>query len=559
MAVASAGVTQAEWDFIRVEARRQAQRANVSEAALLAAAEATGANLAGSRHFNALSLQQAILDQLADQADQISELQRRLDAATGDADPQIAHTYAGARTALNEGRLADADNLLALVEQRDLATMQQADAEAERRRLRVGNTIAARGQVADVQADYFVAANFYARAAATVPQSDLSERWSYLAHQASALRRRGEVFNEAAPLYDAVKLYRDAVLPLAPRETRPADWAATQNDMGVALEVLGARGDGKAIVDAIAAFSSALEVFSRQTDPINWASAKVNFGNALLALGDLGDDRALNEALAAFRDALTVDTRQTAPAAWARDQNSLSVVLERLGARGDIQTLRGAAAAANAALEVWTRDGDPAHWAIAQSNLGAALLQLGANGDDQALHNAINAFRFALQVDARERDPAAWARDQNNLGAGLEVLGERGDDQALRDAAAAYRAALTVDTRESAPVNWARDQYNLGVALRALGERGDDPSLRDAIAAFRNASAVDVENSTANWARDQYNLGLALAVQADRGDAGARSDALHSTREALDFFRRSQNADAVQLCQNLIARLAATP
>ena len=58
--IASAGVTQAQWDAIRREARAQAQRARVSEAALLATAEAAGANLARSGRFNASALQGAI-------------------------------------------------------------------------------------------------------------------------------------------------------------------------------------------------------------------------------------------------------------------------------------------------------------------------------------------------------------------------------------------------------------------------------------------------------------------------------------------------------------------
>lgn len=92
--LASSGVTQLQWREIQREASRQSRRAGVTEAALLAAAEAAGARLAATQRFNTASLQQMILTGLEQQAYQISDLQRRLDALTSDADPGVAQRYA---------------------------------------------------------------------------------------------------------------------------------------------------------------------------------------------------------------------------------------------------------------------------------------------------------------------------------------------------------------------------------------------------------------------------------------------------------------------------------
>ncbi|HRK67891.1 MAG TPA: hypothetical protein PKY73_10100, partial [Hyphomonas sp.] len=140
--MASAGVTQAEWEAVRTEVKLHSRRAQVSEQALLAAAEATGARFAASGRFNALSLQQAVFEALKDQADQLADLQARLDSLINDTDPAIADLFNQAREALNAGHLLKADRILADVATRDLAGMQRADADVERLRTRAGETMA---------------------------------------------------------------------------------------------------------------------------------------------------------------------------------------------------------------------------------------------------------------------------------------------------------------------------------------------------------------------------------------------------------------------------------
>ena len=88
----------------------------------------------------------------------------------------------------------------------------------------------------------------------------------------------------------------------------PADWAATQNNLGSALQALGEReGSLELLNEAIAAFRTALEVRTRADVPIQWARTQNNLGNAL---GELGmrerNQERLAESVAAYRAALQV-------------------------------------------------------------------------------------------------------------------------------------------------------------------------------------------------------------------------------------------------------------
>ncbi|MGD9967906.1 MAG: hypothetical protein AB7T59_15400 [Hyphomonadaceae bacterium] len=557
--IASAGITQTEWAAIRQQARMQARRAGVAEAALLAAAEGAGTNLARSGRFDAAGLQQAIFDRLADQADQIADLQRRLGTIAGAADPGIGRVYADARTALNDGRLADADRLLSELAQRDLAALQDAEAEVEQRRARAGETIAARGQVAYIQADYLAAAAFYERAAATVAQSAIEPRWRYTMYRAEALRQRGDLFNEPEPLREAVRLYRDVALPLAPRELRASDWAITWNDMGGALEVIGQRGDDESLRQSIAAYRFALEEQTRERDPRRWAIAQNNLGTALRQLGERGDPEAGRAAIEAHRAALTVVARRREPELWPRMQNNLGIALLALGENGDERALRDAIAAFRAVLEVESREQNPRHWGSVQNNLGVALSALGERVTDvQSLRAAAAAHRASLEVWPRERYPADWAAAQGNLGRALALLGHAGDQQALRDSIAAFRASLEVNTRERNPAEWARGQGSIGAAYYILGNNGDRQALRDAIVAIRLAMEVDTrERDAPSWARHQYNLANAFASLAVSGEPARLPDAYAAARSALDAFRQLRDDYGVRLSQSQIAALDA--
>ena len=154
-----------------------------------------------------------------------------------------------------------------------------------------------------------------------------------------------------------------------------------------------------------------------------------NLGNALQTLGAREDGtQRLEQAVDAYRAALEVTTRERVPLQWAATQNNLGTALKTLGAREDgTQRLEQAVDAYRAALGHYAR-ARPLDWAMTQNNLGTALRTLGEREDGtQRLEQAVDAYRAALEVRTRERVPLQWAVTQNNLGNALWTLGERED------------------------------------------------------------------------------------------------------------------------------------
>ena len=76
-----------------------------------------------------------------------------------------------------------------------------------------------------------------------------------------------------AKLRAAVQICQ-GILALNPWEKSPQDWAATQNNLGIALQDLGTRSGGeegrKLLEEAVAAYRSALEVYTKADLPQGW-------------------------------------------------------------------------------------------------------------------------------------------------------------------------------------------------------------------------------------------------------------------------------------------------
>jgi tetratricopeptide (TPR) repeat protein len=153
-----------------------------------------------------------------------------------------------------------------------------------------------------------------------------------------------------------------AALEVSTRKDMPAQWAATQNNLGTALQTLGDRtreAEGlSALNEAVAAYRAALEVYTRRDMPSNWAMTQNNLGNALATLGDRTGTAeglsALNEAATAYRAALEVRTRRHMPADWAFTVENIALVEEALAiATKDAQLLRRAVDTITSALEIF--------------------------------------------------------------------------------------------------------------------------------------------------------------------------------------------------------------
>jgi tetratricopeptide (TPR) repeat protein len=130
---------------------------------------------------------------------------------------------------------------------------------------------------------YRQAADLFGEAANLVPSGSAYEdkRISYLNREAAALFRQGYEFADSTALGSAIERYKGLV-NLTPRERVPLEWAATQNNLGLALETLGEREAGTArLEEAVAAYSDALMERTHVRAPRDWA---ISFGNQAVAL-----------------------------------------------------------------------------------------------------------------------------------------------------------------------------------------------------------------------------------------------------------------------------------
>lgn len=408
--------------------------------------------------------------------------------ARTDPDPIAAALRVRAIEAAEDGRLTEARALYdQLIVTNRSARQRARDAED----LADAADMAEAARLAFAAADYLDAARRYGEAAELAPEG-VRERWEYTVWRAEALTERSRLFAEPAPLAQAVAAYQSALtLRLNAR-----DWAATQNDLGIALQLQGERGAPGALERALAAYDAALSVMTLEADPAGWAVAQMNLGNTLSVLGERGAPGALERAVAAYEAALSVRTLEADPAGWAGTQMNLGSALLRQGERGAPDALARAVAAYEAALSVTTREADPAGWAQMQMNLGTALRLQGERGAPGALGRAVAAFEAALSVMTREADPVGWAQTQVNLGGALRVQGERGAPGAIERAVAAYEAGLSVLTREADLAGWALTTYSLAIAYRAMGRFGA------ARATAEGALAVYEQLGDRHWANE---------------------------------------------------------
>jgi tetratricopeptide (TPR) repeat protein len=326
------------------------------------------------------------------------------------------------------------------------------------------------------------------------------------------------------------------------------------NDLGIALEELGARESGKERLDeAVAAYREALKEQKRESAPLDWAITQNNLGNALTTFGERESGTArLDEAVAAYREALKERTRERVPLQWATTQNNLGTALQTLGAReSGTARLDEAVAAFREALKEYTRERMPLDWAMTQNNLGIALRNLGARESDTArLEEAVAAYREALKEYTRERVPLDWAMTQNNLAIALRNLGERETGTArLDEAVESYREALKEYTRERVPLQWATTQTNLGTALETLGARETGTArLEEAVEAFRAALKERTrERVPLQWAITTGHQGVAFMRLADRrNDAGVAATAVSRIEQALAVSREGGHESSAQ-------------
>ena len=425
--------------------------------------------------------------------------------------------------------------------------------------------VAERARISEAQLRYEEAAALYGDAASTVPTADIELKWRYTLCRADAVGRLGEEFGDNDALRRAIALYRDEVLPLAPRERVPLDWAITQNNLGNALSALGERKtDTARLKEAVAAYEEALKEFTRKREPLRWAGTQNNLGNALRALGESEDSTVwLRQALVAYHRALKEWTRQSAPLRWAGAQLNLSNVLSTIAEhRTGTYLLKKAVVPCRNALKEFTREREPLQWAATQHKLGTALQMLGARQRNIArLKRAIAAYQKALTVRTPERVPIDWAMTQNNLGNAFLAISELETGiVSLEAAVAAYDEALNVYTPEHTPLLWAMTQHNLAVACCAWGDRENGTArLERAVAAYDQALKVYTpERMPLRSAMITGKQGEALMLIAERlGNLTAARMAVHQISLALAAMREANDMASAAYLETVRGRAVA--
>ena len=234
-------------------------------------------------------------DKLAEALSKAAEDYKRLEtqvAALNPDNPKARELVAQAKPEIDAGHFARAHELLRQATQAQIAAAQeahkmreQAEAAADAEMLGAANSTAAEGGVAMIERRYKEAAELFARAADYVPDGHPSEQGSYLAWEADAWTQQGDERGDNDALRTSIDTWRRALTDY-PRERAPIQWAATQNNLGAALEELGDRESGTALLEeAVVAYRTALEERTRERAPFQWAGTQNNLGNALSALG----------------------------------------------------------------------------------------------------------------------------------------------------------------------------------------------------------------------------------------------------------------------------------
>ena len=355
--------------------------------------------------------------------------------------------------------------------------------------------IAAHAQLAAARFDHRRAGDLYSRAA-VIEGLDTPLQWRYELKRAAALTEQGRDFPDRSALEEALGLFENQVLPLAPREERPADWAETHHQWAEALGILGLQQRGTRLLEqSIAHYKEGLAERTREAMPSAWAATQNGLGHVMgVHAQRTAETEMLEKAVQAFEAALEVRTLEETPQEWAIAQNNLGGALLNLGNRKkDESLLERARDAYRAVLKVWTRERAPLDWAMAQHNLATALRTLGeCGGYARILEASVTAYQEALSERSRERTPMDWAMTQNNLGAALHKLGEcQEDPQTLEVAMGAYDNALQEWTRERGPVTWAMTLANKAAARKALAQLTRDVAqVRQARSDFQTLGEV---------------------------------------------------------------------
>jgi len=201
----------------------------------------------------------------------------------------------------------------------------------------------------------------------------------------------------------------------------------------------------------------------RNESPRDWAEIQNSLGNILAALGqNLRDVDLYNQAIASFTSALDVYNQAEFPLEWAATQSNLGTALQALGRQeADAKLLHKSTDAYTAALLEYSRKETPVEWSIVMFQIGAAFHSYGMLlKGNRNLQKAVVSYKNALAELDADLYALELTATHNNRGAVLTHLGESEDNaERIGEAVRAYETALTVSMEQQLP-------FHLAVLIR---------------------------------------------------------------------------------------------
>jgi tetratricopeptide (TPR) repeat protein len=256
---------------------------------------------------------------LAEVANEYKKLEAQL-TALNPQNPLARSLVEQAQAEFRAGSMTKVGQLLSQAKQAQIAAAQQAR-ELRQKALGAEDELLihaaasseAEGDLAITKLQYLQAADLFKEAANLVPPGSAydDKRIGYLQKEARAFYHHGDEFGDNSALNSAIERNK-RLIDLQPRERVPLAWAATQDNLGIALRALGERESGTArLEEAIAAYREALKERTRERVPLDWALSTGNQGVASMVLAERGGNLSIAEnalaeitvAFETFRDA----------------------------------------------------------------------------------------------------------------------------------------------------------------------------------------------------------------------------------------------------------------
>ena len=242
----------------------------------------------------------------------------------------------------------------------------------------------------------------------------------------------------SANVFESAREILEALLTDELREKSPLDWAETHNSLG---NILAAQGQNLRDVDlynqAIASFTSALEVLSQEDSPLEWAATQSNLGTALQALGrQESDSKLMSQSIDAYTAALLEYSRKETPEEWSIVMFQLGAAFHTYGSllKGNRNLQKSVVSYKNALAEL-DADNHALELTATHNNRGAVLSHLGESEENpDRVEEAIRAYETALTVSMEQQLPFHLAvLIRVNKATANSVLAELTKDAALME------------------------------------------------------------------------------------------------------------------------------